>query len=414
MNEREIFDTLKNADEETMSRLSDTPVLSDEEKERIFRASKRKADKAAELGAGGDITVMENDIAAGSGETARIVEVKQRRFAVMNIAAACVILALCTAAVMNGVGSYRDKLSTDSGSGSAAASSAPDSGTDKAANDKSAVNDSKTSVSVPDYPYDASSMTRVYKVSGMAAENEEYVDFDITDEEQLDRIDAVLDEIDRIKGDCVRLDSYEGDDTPGLSLSVNDDVKYFISMVGDHPSLTINFIDYDIPQELIDSLMAAIAPTSTGQYAQALVLMDALCTIDELSGGVGVAYNADVTLSGDEGYALINDCGFGSVADIDSYLHENLTDDFINARYYSITGTDRPMYTDYDGDLYIDTYALHDSGFTWTDTELTIADVTASSFTATAEFYTSRGTAQLKLSIINDGGLWKIAAIEYL
>ncbi len=414
MKDREIFGAFEHADEETIAKLSEIPVLSDEDKERIFRESIRKADMAGASEDGANIIMMETSNKENSGTPAAVTAMKRRNRAVMNVAAACVILAVGASMVINGFGSFDGLIKTSDDSGNTAsdtvssAEAADISGADSN-------NSSKSDTSGYYHPYNGSSMARRYNVSGMSPHSEEYISYEITDEEQLERIDEVLDEIEKIKDECVAGENSGSEETGGFILSTSDDIKYFISMVGDQPQLTINFIDYNIPQELIDQLMAAIAPTATGQYAEAMRLRDALSTIDGLAGGKDAVYEEASDPNVGEGYAKLTGFGFSSVSEIDSFMRDNMTDDFINALYGSVVGTERPMYTEYEGALYIDTFAKRDSGFMWTETEMVINDVTAASFSATAEYSTADGgTAQLKLYIVNDNGVWKISGIEFL
>ncbi len=410
MSDRRLFDAFENADEKTIEKLSEVPVLSDEEKERIFGASKRKADDKGVSEQNAKIIMMEtlNTQASGTPDAAKL---KNRNRAVMNVAAACIVLAVGASLIINGLGKD-SKLGIDKESGGTASSADNlcDSGSCSGAGDELVLGSDGEYY----HPYDGSSSVRRYNVSGTAPHNEEYLDYEITDEEQLERIDAALGEIDRIKDDCVVGENQGGGDDQGLFLSTSDDIKYFITMVGDQPQLTINFIDYNIPQELIDQLMAAIAPTATGQYTEAMRLTEALNVIDRLAGGSDAVYEETTDPSVGEGYALITEFGFGSVSEIESYMNDNMTTDFINAFYGSVVGTDRPVYTERDGAMYIDTFARRDSGYNWTDTEFIISEVKAESFCATAEYTTADGTAQVKLYIVNDGGSWKISGLDFL
>lgn len=411
MKDRRIFDAFVNANEKTIEELSKIPVLSDEDKDRIFKNAMSKADEKGVSEHKANIIMMETLNKQDSAAPEAAVK-KNRNRAFMNVAAACIVVAVGTAVVLNGLGRdsalKKDKpYGYDASSVDKSDSKGGSSGADRSGG--------KESAAAYYHPYDSSSSVRRYNVSGFTPQNEEYIDYEITDEEQLERIDAVLDEIDRIKDDCIVGENGSSGEEQGVLLSTSDDIKYFISMVGDQPQLTINFIDYDIPQELIDQLMAVITPTATGQYAEALRLTQALDTIDRLAGGSDAVYEAtEASASVGEGYAKLTDFGFASVSDIDSFMRDNMTDDFINAFYGNVVGTERPIYTESDGAMYIDTFACRESGYTWTETEFIISDVKADSFSATAEYATAEGTAQLKLYIVNDGGQWKISGLDFL
>lgn len=412
MKRKDIFDLFEHADDETIEMLSEIPVLSDEDKERMFSASKRKAEGSDVPENGAKIVMMEtliNKKASGASDTAA--SIRRRNRAVMNIAAACLILVIGGTVVLNTLGKDGSLLKTDKGSDDPAAQSADSGCAGNTDPDKDSNADAVSGTSSR-YKYNSSGYSRRYNVSGVVPQNEEYIDYEITDEEQLDRIDEVLDEIEKIKDECATSTSndFTSDDLQGILLNTTDDVQYFIKMVGDQPYLTINFVDYEIPQELIDQLMAVIAPTATGQYAEALRLLDALNVIDKLAGGA----DAVCEEATNDGYAKITECSFASVDEIRNFMNSNLTADFINALYSGVTETERPMYTTIDGEMYLDTYAKRECGYNWTDTELIISDVTATSFCATAEYTTADGTSQLKLYIVNDSDTWKISGIEFL
>ncbi len=92
-------------------------------------------------------------------------------------------------------------------------------------------------------------------------------EWEIADEEQITEIMSVIDEINEVKGEYEMLDSYEPrGGTPGYIIKTNGEVyedMYFITLCNDLPNLSVNFADYNIPDEYISSLTDLITEGHT-------------------------------------------------------------------------------------------------------------------------------------------------------
>ncbi len=83
---------------------------------------------------------------------------------------------------------------------------------------------------------------------------------------------------------------------------------------------------------------------------EARELMNALNSIDFI--GACALDNDSTILYEDENghrYHPVTDPDFKTLADIENYVNQYLTEEFINERYKGITGTDTPEYMDVDG-----------------------------------------------------------------
>lgn len=93
--------------------------------------------------------------------------------------------------------------------------------------------------------------------------------FNVVDEKEIKQIMELLDDIKAVMPDCVNTKSYEETGgTPFYGIVLDDDVvnsddivTYFVNFVeadDNHPNLSCDGVDYNIPQEKIDALIAAI------------------------------------------------------------------------------------------------------------------------------------------------------------
>ncbi len=93
--------------------------------------------------------------------------------------------------------------------------------------------------------------------------------FDIDDKTEIKNIIELLDDIKAVMPECVDTESYEErGGTPFYGIVFDDDVvnsddivTYFVNFVetsDDYPNLSCDGVDYNIPQEKIDALIAAI------------------------------------------------------------------------------------------------------------------------------------------------------------
>ena len=144
-------------------------------------------------------------------------------------------------------------------------------------------------------------------------------------------------------------------------------------------------------------------------------LMGALDHIDRIGGGnIPMDENDVIDVDGRQ-YARVS-AQFENTADLEEYMKENLTDGLIQSRYSNITGGEQPCYIDVDGALY-GYVTAKGCGYPWITEDgmpvISISDVTDSSFIAVTRFDNYGGECEMKLDIVFDNGLWKIASISY-
>lgn len=149
--------------------------------------------------------------------------------------------------------------------------------------------------------------------------------------------------------------------------------------------------------------------------AEASRLMGALDYIDCIGGGNIPKDENDTIEQGDRQYAKV--CAqFENTADLEEYMTENLSDELIQNRYSNILGGEEPYYIDVDGALY-GYVTARGCGYPWImengEPVISITDVNDDSFTAVTKFDNFGGECEMTLSIVLDGGLWKIASISY-
>ncbi|MGN0620284.1 MAG: hypothetical protein ACI4I9_00305 [Porcipelethomonas sp.] len=99
-------------------------------------------------------------------------------------------------------------------------------------------------------------------------------------------------------------------------------------------------------------------------------------------------------------YAKVTDTQFGSTFELRNYMDEYFTENLIDQRYSDILDTDEPRCIDYDDSLYIDITRPRGCGFFWADSQVYISDVTYNSFTAVAEYEDFGAVSRLSMNIV--------------
>ena len=158
------------------------------------------------------------------------------------------------------------------------------------------------------------------------------------------------------------------------------------------------------------------AENMTADYtAEASRLMGALDYIDKIGGGNIPKDEENIVDVNGRQFAKVA-AQFSNIADLDSFMKENLSDSLIENRYSHILGGDEPYYVDIDGELY-GYVTAKGCGYAWIlendEPVISIKDATDSSFTAVTKFDDFGGESEMELNIISDNGLWKISSIYY-
>ena len=141
-------------------------------------------------------------------------------------------------------------------------------------------------------------------------------------------------------------------------------------------------------------------------------LIEALDYVDKIDGG-SMTLNMDTAFTDDNGYefAKVIETNFSNTSDLREYMESVLTDNFINNKYPAILGTSNPKYIDYNGELYGNTGG-RGCGFSWTDKELEINNITDNSFTIVAEYNDYDSLEYMIIDVVLDDGVWKIDNIS--
>lgn len=157
------------------------------------------------------------------------------------------------------------------------------------------------------------------------------------------------------------------------------------------------------------------ADADTPEYAAAAkTLFGALNYIDQIGSGNLPKDETDTIQTTKSGvtYERVTKTQFSSTADLKAYMTASLTQKMIDSRYAAILGTDKPLYIDANGGLYGRQYATS-GGFTWIDPEqVTISNVTDSSFIASMQYDNFGAADTLTVQIVLDNGLWKIDSMQ--
>ncbi|MGN0598636.1 MAG: hypothetical protein ACI4JK_01975 [Oscillospiraceae bacterium] len=151
------------------------------------------------------------------------------------------------------------------------------------------------------------------------------------------------------------------------------------------------------------------------QLFYAKQLMGALDYIDRIGGG-NIPKDEETTVEIDGRQYQRVQAQFGNTLDLDSFLHENLTENLIQSRYSGILGGDEPYYIDVDGQLY-GYVTAKGCGYIWImENEEPVVEITESAdehYTAAAKFDNYGGEDEMELHIVFEDGLWKIDSISY-
>lgn len=151
------------------------------------------------------------------------------------------------------------------------------------------------------------------------------------------------------------------------------------------------------------------------QLFYAKQLMGALDYIDQIGGGsIPKDETTTVEIDGRE-FQLVR-AQFGNTLDLDSFLHENLTEKLIESRYSGILGGDEPYYIDVDGQLY-GYVTAKGCGYPWIreneEPVVEIKDSDDDHYTAVGKFDNYGAESEMELYIVFEDGLWKIDSISY-
>lgn len=151
------------------------------------------------------------------------------------------------------------------------------------------------------------------------------------------------------------------------------------------------------------------------QIFYAKQLMGALDYIDQIGGGfIPKDEETTVEIDGREFQKVY--AQFGNTLDLDSFLHENLTENLIQSRYSGILGGDAPYYIDVDGELY-GYVTAKGCGYPWIrendEPVVEIKDSADDHYTAVGKFDNFGAESEMELYIIFEDGLWKIDSISY-
>ncbi|MGN1303566.1 MAG: hypothetical protein ACI4YB_00885 [Oscillospiraceae bacterium] len=151
------------------------------------------------------------------------------------------------------------------------------------------------------------------------------------------------------------------------------------------------------------------------QLFYAKQLMGALDYIDQIGGG-NIPKDEETTVEIDGRQYQRVQAQFGNTLDLDSFLHENLTENLIQSRYSGILGGDEPYYIDVDGQLY-GYVTAKGCGYIWImENDEPVVEITESAndhCTAVAKFDNYGGEDEMELKIVFEDGLWKIDSISY-
>lgn len=151
------------------------------------------------------------------------------------------------------------------------------------------------------------------------------------------------------------------------------------------------------------------------QLFYAKQLMGALDYIDQIGGG-NIPKDEETTVEIDGRQYQRVQAQFGNTLDLDSFLHENLTENLIQSRYSGILGGDEPYYIDVDGQLY-GYVTAKGCGYIWImENDEPVVEITESAddhCTAVAKFDNYGGEDEMELQIVFEDGLWKIDSISY-
>ena len=145
----------------------------------------------------------------------------------------------------------------------------------------------------------------------------------------------------------------------------------------------------------------------------AKTLTSALNTIDRLGAcAVPCDENSKFTAENGDVYYRVTDPEFKSTEDIRSLTEKYLTAEFVSRRYSNLLGTDRPVYIDENGELYV-LYAPMGGGFAFSEREPVIEKTGEGEYTVTAEYDNYGGLDNLRIYIVKDGESFKINNIEF-
>ncbi len=157
----------------------------------------------------------------------------------------------------------------------------------------------------------------------------------------------------------------------------------------------------------------AQAETAELDEKTAKTLTAVLNTIDRLGAcAVPCDENSKFTAENGDVYYRVTDPELKSTEDIRSLTDKYLTAEFVSRRYSNLLGTERPVYIDENGGLYV-LYEPKGGGFAFSEREPVIEKTGEGEYTVTAEYDNYGGLDNLRIYIVRDGGNFKINNIEF-
>lgn len=164
-------------------------------------------------------------------------------------------------------------------------------------------------------------------------------------------------------------------------------------------------IEQNIPSAPSETTANDIGQVENTDYkAYADNLPAELNIIEKICGGnVSFDMNDSFTNENGDTFARVTEFYFTNTEELISYIKSNVTEQLFNQRYSDITS----RYIDIDGKIYGKT-DMTESGFTWSDKERNIINITDSSFTILAEFEWYNRNELMVINAALEDGIWKI------
>ena len=142
-------------------------------------------------------------------------------------------------------------------------------------------------------------------------------------------------------------------------------------------------------------------------------LLNGLNEIDRL-GACAIVYDESVSFKDTDNsvFYKVSDTRFSETKDLREFMQGYITDNLIKGRYASIVDSDKPLYMDKDGALYVRENGKA-GGFAWTDKKAEISDATDAGFTALKEYDQFGAPATVKLKVKKTADGYRVDALEF-